>query len=83
MLEPSRRQLEILHYLHQYTLDHHCAPSYREIAAHFGWASPQASLGHLRALARKQCVTPILSATGVSRGYRVTPEGEQLLGISA
>ncbi|MBX3167084.1 MAG: hypothetical protein KF760_06720 [Candidatus Eremiobacteraeota bacterium] len=79
MRKVSSRQLKVLQFLNDYTRLYHCPPSYREIAHHFGWASPQASLGHLRALARKHCVTPILGANGTARGYRLTSEGEQLL----
>mgnify|MGYP001298798393 CR=1 FL=1 len=73
------RQIELLRYLEAYTQEFYCSPTYREIAERFGWASPQASLGHLRSLTRKRCVTPIVGANGVSRGYRLTPEGQRLL----
>ncbi len=84
MHQVSPRQQQVLQYLAEYSQLYHCPPSYREMAQHFGWASPQASLGHLRSLARKGCVTPILGANGIARGYRLTSQGEQLLqGLSA
>lgn len=84
MHQVSPRQHQILRYLADYSQRYHCPPSYREMAQHFGWASAQASLGHLRSMARKGCVTPIRGANGTTRGYRLTSEGEQLLrGFSA
>lgn len=84
MRQVSQRQQQVLQYLAEYSQLYHCPPSYREMAAHFGWASPQAALGHLRSLARKGCVRPILGANGTRRGYRLTLQGELLLeGLSA
>lgn len=49
----QHRVLEFLHAFHQ---DEDRLPSSREIAAHFGWVSNTAAIGHLRALARKGCI---------------------------
>jgi SOS-response transcriptional repressor LexA len=76
MHQLSARQLEVLNYLNHYRRAHYCSPAYREIADHFGWASLQSASNHLQALKKKGYVAPVVSATGILRGYRVTFRGQ-------
>ena len=77
MIKLSPRQKEVLNYLHHYRRNYHCSPAYREMAEHFGWASLQSASNHLRALEAKGLVAAVVSAKGVTRGYRVTLSGQQ------
>lgn len=79
MKRVSESQIRVLCYLEEYRQHYYCSPTYREISGHFGWASPQASLGHLRSLERKGCVIPIVAANGARRGYRLSPQGQELI----
>lgn len=84
MLQITRRQKELLDYLDRYRRTYYCSPVYREMAEHFGWSSLRSASVHLSALAKKGYVTPIVSATGVARGYRLTSRGQAARrGVSA
>ena len=68
MTELTRRQRQIADYIDRSQRDGGGAPSYREIAAHFGFASPGSVVNHVRALRRKG-VLP--EETGQARSLRV------------
>ena len=68
MTELTRRQQQIADYIDRSQRDGGGAPSYREIAAHFGFASPGSVVNHVRALRRKG-VLP--EETGQARSLRV------------
>ncbi len=55
-------------------------PTYRELAAHFGWKAVATARDHLRALAGKGYVLP---SAGRSRSLRVTPEGKAIFQTEA
>jgi repressor LexA len=50
----TERQEEILEFIRQYQQEHHLPPSTRVIQKHFGFASQNSVMSHLRALAQKQ-----------------------------
>lgn len=62
------RQAEILAFIRRYTEAHGSPPTRAEIAAAFGFRSPNAAEQHLRALARKGAVELV---AGASRGIRL------------
>lgn len=47
------RQRAVLRFVVQFWGEKGCAPALREIMAAFGWASPNAAVAHLEALAAK------------------------------
>ena len=49
----SKRQKEVLDYIHAYTLEHDYPPSYREIGEHFGLSSAATVAQHVNALQTK------------------------------
>lgn len=53
MTAPTSRQLEVFHFVRGNLESGRPAPTLREIASHFGWASPKAAADHLDALKRK------------------------------
>lgn len=53
MDKPSKRQKEILDFITYYLRDHDYAPSYMEIADHFGISSPATVHQHIKALEDK------------------------------
>lgn len=55
----TERQEEILEFIRQYQQEHHLPPSTRIIQRHFGFASQNSVMGHLRALSQKQQVTKL------------------------
>jgi len=65
----TTRQHEILGYIQVHFQNESYWPSIREIQAHFGFASTNAVMGHLRALERKGYIVRI---AGQARAYRVT-----------
>ncbi|MBN9418935.1 hypothetical protein ABS71_02075 [bacterium SCN 62-11] len=79
MKKLTLRQQEVLRFLDRYRRTYYCSPASREIAAHFGWASQQSAYNHLLAMADKGYVTPVLSAAGNPRGYRLTARGRKSL----
>ena len=74
----TARQLGVLTYIRCYGESYHCPPSLREICTAFGFASPQGALRHTEALIRKGALSPILAATGLIRGWRLTETGLSL-----
>ena len=68
MTELTRRQQQIADYIDRSQRDGGGAPSYREIAAHFGFTSPGSVVNHVRALRRKGILP---GETGQARSLRV------------
>lgn len=53
MTQLTKKQAEVLAYIKEHLEDEGYAPSYREIADHFGLSSPATVHGHVQALAEK------------------------------
>lgn len=68
----TQKQAEIVEYLRAYSKQFGTAPSYREIAAHFGWTSTNAVAEHLAAIERKGAIR--LRGEGKARGIVLPPE---------
>ena len=68
MEELTRRQAEILELLRTHLEETGFPPTRAEIAAHFGFSSPNAAEDHLRALERKGAIEIL---PGASRGLRI------------
>ena len=69
MHDLTLRQQEILGYLRLHFRSHQTWPSFREIQAHFGFASTNAVMGHLRALERKGYIARVF---GQARTFRLS-----------
>jgi repressor LexA len=72
MHELTRRQREILALIRQHVVEEGYPPTRAEIAAAFGFRSPNAAEEHLRALARKGVIELM---PGSSRGIRLLESG--------
>jgi len=72
MHELTRRQREILTLIRQHVVEEGYPPTRAEIAAAFGFRSPNAAEEHLRALARKGVIELM---PGSSRGIRLLESG--------
>ena len=68
MEELTRRQAEILELIRTHLEETGFPPTRAEIAAHFGFSSPNAAEDHLRALERKGAIEIL---PGASRGLRI------------
>lgn len=66
----TARQKAILEYVLAYHAEHHCSPTLREVADHFGIARTGSAL-HLKAIVKKGALVKIVSATGQARGWRL------------
>lgn len=77
MSELTPRQAEILAFLRLFTERHHRPPTRAELAAHFGFRSPNAAEEHLRTLARKGVIELI---PGEARGIRLKDMGLPVVG---
>ncbi|MCC6531775.1 MAG: transcriptional repressor LexA [Burkholderiales bacterium] len=78
MEELTRRQGEILELIRNHLQETGFPPTRAEIAAHFGFSSPNAAEEHLRALERKGAIEIL---PGASRGLRILqPEGLPVVG---
>lgn len=66
----TERQAEILEFIRQYQAQHQLPPSTRVIQRHFGFASQNSVMSHLRALAGKQQLTKL---DGRNWGAKVRP----------
>jgi repressor LexA len=64
----TKRQQQVLDFIQRYRQDKGHAPSVREIAGHFGFASMNAALDHVRALRRKRF---LVHSPGQARSHRV------------
>jgi len=70
--ELTRRQAEILELIRTHLEETGFPPTRAEIAAHFGFSSPNAAEEHLRALERKGAIEIL---PGASRGLRILQAG--------
>lgn len=71
--ELTLRQAAILAFIRRSFRECGCAPTIREIGAEFGFSSPNAIAGHLRAISRKGYIRVV---RGRSRGIElVVPPG--------
>jgi repressor LexA len=78
MQDLTPRQSEILELLRTHLSETGFPPTRAEIAAHFGFSSPNAAEEHLRALERKGAIEML---PGASRGLRILqPEGLPVVG---
>lgn len=78
MQDLTPRQSEILELLRTHLSETGFPPTRAEIAAHFGFSSPNAAEEHLRALERKGAIEIL---PGASRGLRILqPEGLPVVG---
>lgn len=78
MEDLTRRQAEILALIQSHAEETGFPPTRAEIAAHFGFSSPNAAEEHLRALERKGAIEIL---PGASRGLRVLqPQGLPVVG---
>ena len=78
MQDLTARQSEILELLRTHLSETGFPPTRAEIAAHFGFSSPNAAEEHLRALERKGAIEIL---PGASRGLRILqPEGLPVVG---
>jgi len=78
MQDLTSRQSEILELLRTHLSETGFPPTRAEIAAHFGFSSPNAAEEHLRALERKGAIEIL---PGASRGLRILqPEGLPVVG---
>jgi repressor LexA len=76
--ELTRRQAEILELIRNHLEETGFPPTRAEIAAHFGFSSPNAAEEHLRALERKGAIEIL---PGASRGLRILlPDGLPVVG---
>jgi repressor LexA len=76
--ELTRRQAEILELIRNHLEETGFPPTRAEIAAHFGFSSPNAAEEHLRALERKGAIEIL---PGASRGLRIlVPDGLPVVG---
>ena len=68
MEELTQAQENVLRYISECVREREMPPTNQEIVDHFGWASPNAANGHLRALEKKGAIrrTP-----GKARGIEV------------
>lgn len=69
----TKRQKEILDYIRQYIESHEYAPSYREIATHFGFSSVSTVAEHIEALKHKGHLD---SENNMARSIQLTPAFE-------
>jgi len=74
MLTPA--QASVLSFIRQWTAQHGRAPTRKEIGDKFGYSSPNAAQGHVRALERKGYLT----LTGGARGIRVNKRSSLIEG---
>lgn len=65
------RQQEILAHIQRHMREQGTWPSIREIQSHFGFASTNAVMGHLRALVRKEFISRV---PGQARTFRISRE---------
>ena len=74
MEEMTIRQQEILGYVQLHMQEEGTWPSFREIQAHFGFASTNAVMGHLKALERKGYISRV---PGQARTFRITMDFDE------
>ena len=52
-LPATKRQLQVLTFIREYIAANGYSPTYRDMVAHFEWATPNAAACHIAALVRK------------------------------
>lgn len=72
-------RLRVLKFIASHVRKRGYAPSFREVADQFGWASTNASWQHLKALQAAKLLT---WTPGLPRTFRLTPSGTKLIGKS-
>src|SRR5215468_10730674 len=65
----TRRQQQVLNFIQEKQEAEGFTPTFREIAAHFGFGSPNAALAHIQALSTKGFLK---SRPGRARSFQVT-----------
>lgn len=72
----TERQREVLDFIVAFSGEHGYPPSFRDIGLKFGWSSPNAVLGFIRALETKGFIARHFSGNrSTARGIRVLDEG--------
>lgn len=71
----SSNQYKVFDFIRNYLGEKGAAPTYREIAAHFGYRSPKAAVDHVRALEKKGYVA---RRPGLSRGIAIPAQHLEL-----
>jgi repressor LexA len=66
----TRRQRQIFDFIQRRQEADGIAPTFREIAAHFGFRSPRAASDHVAALRKKGCLK---AGPGLARSLRIVP----------
>jgi repressor LexA len=74
----TSRQAEVLEFIQGAVREHGLPPTRAEIAAAFGFRSPNAAEEHLRALARKGAID---LSSGMARGINLREAVENMLGL--
>jgi SOS-response transcriptional repressor LexA len=81
--DPTPAQAVFFTYLFTETAAHGYQPSFRELCEHFGWATPNAVMCHVRALRHKGWIAA--TGRGQSRAFRFLrcPDGSPFRGFVA
>ena len=64
MKQATAKQLKILSFIEQYRRKNGMAPSFQEMAAHFGYASLNSVQNHVRLLRKKGLLSSVMAAAG-------------------
>lgn len=72
-------QRTVLQFLYDFQQRRGSMPTRKEIADHFGWASPNAAWEHVRALVRQGL---LVNQSGTARGTTFTAAGRAALGVT-
>ncbi|NBD11807.1 LexA family protein [Corallococcus silvisoli] len=72
----TERQVDVLSFIAGHIATHGYAPTTRDIAAHFGWASHTAAVVHMNALRTKRLVTWV---PNIARSLQLTESGREFV----
>ena len=75
MIEPTKRQIEVLNFIHEFLSLNVVAPTYGEIAERFT-IGLTAAVNHVRVLEKKQLVTRM---RGKVRRMSITTDGHRII----
>ena len=78
MKAPTPTQAQVLRYISKSKARLERAPTYRELCAHFGWASTHSAADHVEALERKGL---LVRTPRMARSWRLTDMGKAYLGV--
>ncbi len=78
MNPPTKRQALVLRFIARNIVERGFAPTYREMAAHFGFHSSRGAGDHVVALVRRELLN--FGKHGASRTLTLTAEGWELVG---